>query len=260
MPLPPAPFLPAEVGLPHHPSSLRHEDYLGLLDARSLPRLQAVIEALVRRLGFDHFMFGAMPVTENALAPPVVFGTYPGEWLERYREQRLYRIDPAARHCQAHDFSIPWTNRFFNASVETAAFYEDARSFGISAGGVCPLPYRGMETSGMGFARDQDADAALPDVFRALQGMLLIGCYAHETLERLLLRSQPLDEMPPLTVRERECLLYVAAGLSDSLIAERLSMSVRTVRFHIANARRKLNASGRQQMIARAVHSGLISI
>jgi DNA-binding CsgD family transcriptional regulator len=258
--MPPAPFLPAEVGLLPHPSPLRHEDYLGLLDARSLPRLQTAIGRLVRRLGFDHFMFGALPVTESVPETPIVFGTYPGDWLERYREQRLYRIDPVARHCQAHDFSIPWTNHLFNARAETAAFYEEARSFGISAGGVCPLAYRGMETSGMGFARDQDADAALPDVFRALQGMLLIGCYAHETLERLLFHSQPLDEMPPLTVRERECLLHVAAGLSDSLIAERLSMSVRTVRFHIANARRKLNASGRQQMVARAVHSGLISI
>jgi DNA-binding CsgD family transcriptional regulator len=259
MPLPPSPFLPAEAGLPLYPSPLRHEDYLGLLDARSLSRLQAIIEGLVRRLGFDHFMFGALPTTENVPEPPIVFGTYPGDWLERYREQRLYRIDPAARHCQAHDFSIPWTNRLFNTEAETAAFYEEARSFGISAGGVCPLSYRGMETSGMGFARDQDADAALPDVFRALQGMLLIGCYAHETLERFR-HSLSLDEIPPLTVRERECLLHAATGLSDARIADRLDMSVRTVRFHLANARRKLNATGRQQMVARAVQSGLISI
>ncbi len=259
MPLPLAPFRPTKVGTLLSPTPAGREDYLGLLEARSLPRLQAAIETLVRRLGFDHFMFGAMPATENEPESPIVFGTYPGDWLARYREQRLYRIDPVARHCRAHDFSIPWTNRLFNASAETAAFYEEARSFGISAGGVCPLPYCGMETAGIGFARDQDADAALPDVFRALQGMLLIGCYAHETLERFR-HSLSLDEIPPLTVRERECLLHAATGLSDMRIADRLGTSVRTVRFHLANVRRKLNASGRPQMVARAVQSGLISI
>lgn len=259
MPLPLTLFRPAKVGSLLSPSPAGHEDYLGLLEARSLPRLQAAIEALVRRLGFDHFMFGAMPATENAQEPPIVFGTYPSDWLKRYSEQRLYRIDPVARHCQAQDFSIPWTNRLFNSDAQTATFYEEARSFGISAGGVCPLPYRGMDAAGIGFARDQDADAALPDVFRALQGMLLIGCYAHETLERFR-HSLLLDEIPPLTMRERECLLRAATGLSDAQIADRLGTSVRTVRFHLANVKRKLNARGRPQMVARAVQSGLISI
>ena len=61
-----------------------------------------------------------------------------------------------------------------------------------------------------------------------------------------------------ITKRERECLLWLARGLRNESIAERMNIRQVTVEFHLANARRKLNARTRGQALIKAVQLGLI--
>jgi DNA-binding CsgD family transcriptional regulator len=56
-----------------------------------------------------------------------------------------------------------------------------------------------------------------------------------------------------LTNREVECLHWVAAGKTDLEIAVILSISARTARFHIENAKRKLRVATRVQAVAEAL-------
>lgn len=60
-----------------------------------------------------------------------------------------------------------------------------------------------------------------------------------------------LDEIEPLTSREREIAFLAARGMSDKDIAERLTLSVRTVGNHLYRIYRKLGADGRQNLRAR---------
>lgn len=62
-------------------------------------------------------------------------------------------------------------------------------------------------------------------------------------------RPEPNNETPfaSLSEREREILLYVAAGESNAEIARRLSVSVDTVKFHCKGLFRKLGVSNRVQ-------------
>ena len=55
----------------------------------------------------------------------------------------------------------------------------------------------------------------------------------------------------PLTARERESAVLAARGLSNRAIAERLTVSVRTVEGHLYRAGRKLGVSDRSQLAAR---------
>jgi DNA-binding CsgD family transcriptional regulator len=57
-----------------------------------------------------------------------------------------------------------------------------------------------------------------------------------------------------LTARERDCLAYVAEGKSDWEISVILSISQATVRFHVDNARTKLDAVNRTQAVARFIN------
>ncbi len=61
-----------------------------------------------------------------------------------------------------------------------------------------------------------------------------------------------------LSERERECLLWLAMGLRNDRIAERMNIRPVTVALHTANARRKLNARTSAQAVVRAVQLGLI--
>jgi ATP/maltotriose-dependent transcriptional regulator MalT len=62
----------------------------------------------------------------------------------------------------------------------------------------------------------------------------------------------------PLSPREREVLLYLARGLSNAEIAERLLISTATAKFHIRNLFAKLNVATRAQAIALAYEHNLI--
>lgn len=64
---------------------------------------------------------------------------------------------------------------------------------------------------------------------------------------------------PDLTGREREVLEAVAHGLSNDEIADKLSISSKTVRNHITRIFRKLDVDRRAQAIVRARDNGLVS-
>lgn len=61
-----------------------------------------------------------------------------------------------------------------------------------------------------------------------------------------------------LSARERECLLWLCAGLRVSRIAHKLSISNSAVNLYIGNAKYKLGAQTREQAIALAILSGEI--
>ncbi len=62
---------------------------------------------------------------------------------------------------------------------------------------------------------------------------------------------------PELTEREREVLHLIAQGLNNAVIAERLTLSPKTVGNHISNIFSKLQVADRAQAIVRARDAGL---
>jgi two-component system response regulator DevR len=81
-----------------------------------------------------------------------------------------------------------------------------------------------------------------------------------EMLARLMGRFQRGREhrAAELTEREREVLALVAEGLSNAAIAERLVVSVHTVRNHIASLSSKLGAHSKLEALSIAVRQGML--
>jgi DNA-binding NarL/FixJ family response regulator len=81
-----------------------------------------------------------------------------------------------------------------------------------------------------------------------------------EMLARLLPRFQRpgAHGATELTGREREVLSLVAEGLSNAAIADRLVVSVHTVRNHIASMSAKLGAHSKLEALSIAVRQGLL--
>jgi DNA-binding NarL/FixJ family response regulator len=67
------------------------------------------------------------------------------------------------------------------------------------------------------------------------------------------------DEVDALTAREREVLELLALGLSNKSIADRLGVSVHTVKFHVNSILAKLGADSRTAAVASALRRGLVS-
>lgn len=71
-------------------------------------------------------------------------------------------------------------------------------------------------------------------------------------------RREGVGDDVPLTNRETQVLRHIALGLSNREIGRSLSISVETVKEHVQNILRKINASDRTQAAVWAVKKGLV--
>lgn len=66
------------------------------------------------------------------------------------------------------------------------------------------------------------------------------------------------NALPPLTKREKEVLVYIAEGLTNTQIAEKLFISVDTVDSHRKNLHNKLNVKNTAMLIRFAIENKLV--
>lgn len=232
------------------------EDFQSLLRAQNLDDLKASAHKTVQSLGFSDFLLSRWRADEHTPGGFVysTISTFPAGWMDKYYRERFYLHDPALAHCHRAWHPLPWTSDLFS-TPETWPIYEEARLHGISAG--CAIPIA-PDSCGFSFVRDQEADAGIPDVLHVLPAMKLMTGFLMEAVTLIEERSDPARAAPELTTRELECLKLMAAGLRDSDISDRLNITQRTVVAHITNARHKLNAGNRAQLIARSIAQKLI--
>ena len=80
-----------------------------------------------------------------------------------------------------------------------------------------------------------------------------------DSMEVSTLSTGDLDALSRLTDREREILKLIFEGSCSNEVAQTLSVSKRTVDFHLARAYVKLGVSNRFQAFRRAVELGIIA-
>ena len=108
--------------------------------------------------------------------------------------------------------------------------------------------------------KDSDPD----DLLRAIRQVQRGESSLHPAVARKLLSemSQPRHsaEPDPLTEREKEVLAYLAQGLSNQEIAEKLVVSKATVHSHVSRILAKLQLDSRTQAALYAVQKGYITL
>lgn len=198
---------------------------------------------------------------KNAL-PDVAFdgAGYDTRWRDVYVRERFIVVDPIVQaiasgrkfvnRSQVIDehntlLQAPRNeNRVYDRFLQLAHDYERER--GGYAGGVVQ---NGCVALFSAVAADRDCNPRAPLALYALRPVL---CRA---LLRLLM---PEPEAGTLSGREQSILELLAAGYGDIQIADVLSISVPTVRFHMRNVFEKLGARNRCHAVAIGFRSGLL--
>ena len=103
--------------------------------------------------------------------------------------------------------------------------------------------------------KDTDASELCRSIQAAFEGKVQLSPEASARLMKALQSPDPLDE---LTERELEVLVSLSQGLSNSEIAEFLSVTEKTVKTHVSNVLAKLSVKSRTQAALYAWQNGLV--
>jgi LuxR family quorum-sensing system transcriptional regulator CciR len=220
--------------------------------ASNMVDLRSLIESAVRQLGFDYFaivhhvLFGR-PEDEH-----VRLTNYPLEWVGYVRE--LPKLtDPVVRAAERMSSGFKWDqlDSLLKVTPAEADYMRQAARHGICQGFTVPNHVPGETFGSCSFSvRD-----GRPFPEASISAAQALGSFAFEAARKLLKQrpGQNYLQPAPLSERQRECLLFVARGKSDSVIADLLAIRPKTVNEHIEAAKRRYSVATRSQLLVRAL-------
>lgn len=249
-------------GSPKHPaaSSLDPALFGFPCEVAQLTGIQAVGAALLRHtapLGFETYVIGALPAPGTTHPPPFTVDNLPDWFWARYIDAEMARYDPALRALAMTAAPVSFSQirageAGFRPTARERAVLDIAAGLGTPEGFLVPVfraqGYRGLVVL---IGRGPDPHGPVRAALRFLAE------YAHDRM-REIFAATTISSRTQLTAREVELMALAQRGLNDEQIADVTAITVRTVRFHFANVRRKLQARSRAEAIAMAVNLHLL--
>lgn len=177
------------------------------------------------------------------------------DWIAHYSELRYDMVDDVVDHVR-HGNRQPmlWSGEPHRIARYRSPYMNEAVEAGLHAGLAVPLagPSAASQSAagimlGSGFSEHEFVKILAEHG----QTLIALAHVFHTGAVGELMRHR--HGVKPLTVRERDCLHYVAVGLRPEAIAEKLGVARVTVDMHIRNARGKLGARTPAEAVARGL-------
>lgn len=220
----------------------------------TLAQLEDALSRASRELGFDHFAvvnhvdFGKL--TPNAIR----MSNYPERFIARVREGAFSR-DPVMRASERTNAGFLWSEveNLIPLTDRDRIYMRTAGELGLAEGFTVPYHIPGETLGSCHFAVSRPGTLPMGHLAAAQS----LGAFGFESARRLLADREDhanlLAKRVPLTQRQRDCVIEVARGKSDTVIAQLLGLRPRTVNEYIESAKRRYLVSTRQQLIVRAL-------
>jgi LuxR family quorum-sensing system transcriptional regulator SinR len=252
------------------------------LTATTTEQLETIISSIYDLASYGKAALCALPRAENEVAlAHYVNHSYGAQWADLYASQNFHRIDPILIHASTTDGVFRWDETAAPPMYreDSAAFLEAAETFGLA---------NGVSFSCAGISRTfrsvlSFAGVPADEFERTRRILTVIGPHLHESYRRVLhvqldhenaveLSARGPVELPArgpvelsargpveLSAREREVLCWAQQGKTYWEIGCILGISQRTVKFHVARIKAKLDVVSTAHAIAKAMRTGLIT-
>ena len=180
--------------------------------------------------------------------------SYPVEWLEIYRKGELHKRDPIVLENLSDCKPQYWADTYKKHKVDKdfLRLSEDFRLSGGYASGV--INRAKSEGCLLSFAGNMEKHPR--------NGYLLhnLTPHLHSAFANVLSQENKPRRLLQITIREKQVLNWVKHGKTTWDISMILDISERTVKFHVDNIMRKLDAVSRTHAVAIALAEGLIDV
>lgn len=238
------------------------ERFYDLMCCNSVTAWRDLIFRLGNELGYERTLLAILPDRDAPVEPEYAFllSNYPSEWLHKYTAEKMHHIDPAFTHCMSKSTPLIWKPDVFFGRKQKG-IYEEACGHGLRSGVTLPIHGAQGELGILCFVSDAKPSKRLQrETHNIFPELTYLRDFILETSQRFMLPSdnKSPEKSLPVTPRELECLKWCAAGKSSWDIAQILHCSEAAVNFHFSNLRRKFSVSSRQQVVVKAIRSGMI--
>ena len=219
------------------------------LRIKNIENLKELKNTLVDELGVESLIVGCS--SQNNTLNNYFFDTNE-EWESLYRKLNYSLVDPIYQHALKSAKPVSWSDAYLQADSSSSEFIEHAKQYNLLEG-ICyaTTPHSITYSTAMASI----GNGATPLTCRQTEILTQILPHLVEAIAR-----KSLWDCPKLTPSEIEVAKWSALGKSYWEQSRIMSISERTVKFHMGNICTKLNATNKTQAVAKCMALGFVSI
>lgn len=180
--------------------------------------------------------------------------SYPVEWMDLYRKNEFHKQDPVVLENFSNYTLQYWADTYgkYNVNKDFIHLSEDFGLFGGYALGV--INKSKTESCLLSLAGNLENNSRNSYIINNLTPHL------HCAFANVLSTQNKTKSLLQISIREKQVLNWVRHGKTTWDISTILNISERTVKFHVDNVMRKLDAVNRAHAVAIAMTEGLIDV
>jgi DNA-binding CsgD family transcriptional regulator len=221
--------------------------------AKSEAALASLYLKAIEDEGYQNAVFAK---ARNQRLTAIPWNHFPVGYSRNYIRAEWDKIDPIVQYVHSARRPFLWSDVCARSSLSDRqrTFLEDCRDLGVHSGLTIPLHGPGSDVDLISLSlRDQRRIA--PERLPLLHALTVQ--YRFRLRE---LQGEPLGVASSLTSKETECLKWCKEGKTNWEIGEIISISEKTVEFHLSNTIRKLGVSNRVTAVVKGIQLGIIPI
>lgn len=241
-----------------------------ILGASDFSMLWTSGEEFFARFGFSQMNYGLADSRTGEMIG--IHSNMSDEWMSHYVASDYARLDPWVRHACEHSHHALYSESVgcavnLTGSDEERKFINECTDTGLYR--TVLVPYRDVSGQSIGglnllsdMSHDEFTEIISSHLNTLLVGATLFNSHINMIDEKVKTEAETWHVLSSsnsvLSPREMEVLNWLAAGLRNDRIAEKMQISSVTVNFHIMSIKKKLHAKTREHAVAIAFIKKLI--
>lgn len=236
--------------------------------ASTVEQIKTLAVDFFQSLGIEYVIYTYCRGYKNTKKDTVFLSSMDEAWIELYQQKHYAEIDPFFTYCcDSYDsmkMGVEYIGGYHFLSDDERDFIKEAHKMTGFSAGISVIMRRknlGPDFGGWNLGTNLNKDD-FDELYEQHKNTIrLAAVYIHEQITIVLdkdinERSKYLAQT--LTSQQINCLQLLAEGYRTQQIADKLNIKPVTVEHHVRNAKERLNATTREQAIARALIKGII--